>query len=86
MVFADELRNVIPGLRLLTNCGNGSFKSQFKRADRSGAQYALVIGDDEAEQGNVVLKPLRSESAQQVCAQSEAASCLRDLLGLERLA
>jgi len=86
MVFADELRNVIPRLRLLTNCGNGSFKSQFKRADRSGAQYALVMGDDEAEQGNVVIKPLRSESAQQVCAQSEAAGCLRDLLGLERLA
>ncbi len=86
LVFADELRNLIPGLRLLTNCGNGSFKSQFKRADKSGAQYALVMGDDEAEQGNVVLKPLRSESAQQVCTQSETAGRLRDLLGMERLA
>ena len=83
LVFADELRDVIPGLRLLTNCGNGSFKSQFKRADRSGAQYALVIGDDEAEQGNVVLKPLRDESGQQVYAQAETANYLRDLLGLE---
>jgi histidyl-tRNA synthetase len=86
LVFADELRDVIPGLRLLTNCGNGSFKSQFKRADRSGAQYALVIGDDEAEQGNVVLKPLRNESGQQVYAQAETAQCLCELLGLERAA
>ena len=86
LVFADELRDVIPGLRLLTNCGNGSFKSQFKRADRSGAQYALVIGDDEAEQGNVVLKPLRNESGQQVYAQAETVQCLCELLGLERAA
>jgi histidyl-tRNA synthetase len=86
LVFADELRDVIPGLRLLTNCGNGSFKSQFKRADKSGARYALVIGDDEAEQGNVVLKPLRDESGQQVYAQAETAKCLHDLLGLECIA
>ena len=83
LVFAEALRNDLPGLRLLTNCGNGSFKSQFKRADKSGAQYALVIGDDEAEQGNVVLKSLRRESGQQVCARSEAANRLRDLLELE---
>ena len=83
LVFADELRNFLPGLRLLTNCGNGSFKSQFKRADKSGAQYALVLGDDEAEQGNVVFKSLRSESGQEVYAQSEAANRLRDLLELE---
>ena len=86
LVFADELRDVIPGLRLLANCGNGSFKSQFKRADKSGAQYALVIGDDEAEQGNVVLKPLRSESGQKVYTQEETAKRLLDLLELEQTA
>jgi histidyl-tRNA synthetase len=86
LVFADELRDVIPGLRLLTNCGNGSFKSQFKRADKSGARYALVIGDEEAEQGNVVLKPLRDDSGQKVYAQQETAGHLCDLLGLERIA
>jgi histidyl-tRNA synthetase len=86
LVFADELREVIPGLRLLTNCGNGSFKSQFKRADKSGARYALVIGDEEAEQGNVVLKPLRDDSGQKVYAQQETAGHLCDLLGLERIA
>jgi len=86
LVFADELRDEIPGLRLLTNCGNGSFKSQFKRADRSAAQYALVIGDEEAEQGNVVLKPLRDDSGQKVYSQQEAAGQLCTLLGLERIA
>jgi histidyl-tRNA synthetase len=86
LLFADELRDVIPGLRLLTNCGNGSFKSQFKRADKSGARYALVIGDEEAEQGNVVLKPLRDDSGQKVYAQQETAGHLCDLLGLERIA
>jgi histidyl-tRNA synthetase len=65
MVFAEELRNVAPGLRVLTHCGGGSFKSQFKRADRSGAAYALVIGDEEAAQRTVVLKPLR-ETGEQV--------------------
>ena len=53
MVFADELRNAVSGLRVQTNCGGGSFKSQFKRADRSGAAVALVIGDEEAERREV---------------------------------
>jgi histidyl-tRNA synthetase len=65
MVFAEELRNAAPRLRVLTHCGGGSFKSQFRRADRSGAAYALVIGDEEAAQHTVVLKPLR-ETGEQV--------------------
>jgi histidyl-tRNA synthetase len=83
MVFAGELRDAVQGLRLLTNCGGGSFKSQFRRADRSGADLALVIGDDEAERGQVTLKPLRGESAQETLPQSEAAGRLGKLLGLE---
>ena len=84
LVFADELRDALPGLRLLTNCGDGSFKSQFRRADRSGARYALVIGDNEAEQDNVVCKPLRGESGQQVYTQAETAKCLGELLQLQQ--
>jgi histidyl-tRNA synthetase len=83
MVFAGELRDAVKGLRLLTNCGGGSFKSQFRRADRSGARLALVIGDDEAEHGRVTLKPLRGESAQETLAQADAAGRLGRLLGLE---
>jgi histidyl-tRNA synthetase len=83
MVFAAELRDAVKGLRLLTNCGGGSFKSQFRRADRSGAGLALVIGDDEAEHGQVTLKPLRGESPQETLPQAEAADRLGKLLGLE---
>ncbi|MFV1973038.1 MAG: histidine--tRNA ligase [Thiohalobacterales bacterium] len=83
MVFAGELRAMLTGLRLETNCGNGSFKSQFKRADRSGAAIALVIGDDEAAQGQVTLKPLRGEGEQQVLAQQDIASHLGERLDLQ---
>ena len=80
LVLADELRDAIGGLRLQVNCGGGSFKSQFKRADRSGAIYALVLGEDEVEQETVTLKALRSEAAQENIAQSGLAVRVRELL------
>ena len=83
MVFAGELRNTVKGLRLLTNCGGGSFKSQFRRADKSGADFALVIGDDEVERGQVTFKTLRGESTQETLLQADAAERLGSLLGLE---
>ena len=76
----EELRTHLPGLRLQTNCGNGSFKSQFKWADKSGAQLALVMGDDEVAQGNVILKSLRDESGQTTLAQQDVAARLQALL------
>jgi len=65
LILAERLRDQIPGLRLLTNCGGGSFKSQFKKADRSGAGYALVIGEDELNRGVAGVKPLRDKGEQQ---------------------
>jgi histidyl-tRNA synthetase len=82
MVFAETLRAALPGLRLLSNCGNGSFKSQFKRADKSGAAYALVMGDDEVEQGTLLLKPLRSNTDQEILSQREVPARLEELLEL----
>jgi histidyl-tRNA synthetase len=82
MVFAETLRAALPGLRLLSNCGNGSFKSQFKRADKSGAAYALVMGDDEVEQGTLLLKPLRSNTDQEILSQQEVPARLEELLEL----
>ena len=69
MVFAEQLRTALPGLRLQTNCGNGSFKSQFKRADKSGAGVALVMGDDEVAEGTVILKSLRQDADQEILSQ-----------------
>ncbi|MEN8206231.1 MAG: histidine--tRNA ligase [Pseudomonadota bacterium] len=74
MVYAEQLRTALPGLRLQSNCGNGSFKSQFKRADKSGASHALVMGDDEVSQGTVILKPLRSEADQETLLQQDVAA------------
>ncbi|MBT8116464.1 MAG: histidine--tRNA ligase, partial [Gammaproteobacteria bacterium] len=83
LVLADELRDAIDGVRLQVNCGGGSFKSQFKRADRSGAIYALVLGEDEVEQETVTLKALRSEADQENIAQSGLAVRVRELLSDE---
>ncbi|QTQ37438.1 Histidine--tRNA ligase [Aromatoleum petrolei] len=60
---AEALRGY--GFAVLTHCGGGSFKSQMKKADASGAQLAVVIGDDEAAAGEVGLKPLRGPGGQQ---------------------
>ena len=65
LVLAEQVRDALPGLRLLTHCGGGSFKSQFKKADRSGALYALVLGADELAREVIGVKPLRSDEAQE---------------------
>ena len=59
---AEDLRGA--GFDVLWHCGGGSFKSQMKRADASGAQVAVIIGDDEAREGSASLKPLREDAAQ----------------------
>jgi histidyl-tRNA synthetase len=63
--LSEQLRDALPGLRLLVNAGAGSFKSQFKKADKSGAQFALILGDDELAKRVVGCKPLRDDSEQQ---------------------
>ncbi len=63
--IAEQLRDALPKLRIVTNIGGGSFKAQFKRADKSGAQFALVIGEEELQKGEFALKDLRGEQPQQ---------------------
>ncbi|MBD9426594.1 histidine--tRNA ligase [Pseudomonas sp. PDM15] len=63
--LAERLRDAIPGLRLLVNSGAGSFKSQFKKADKSGARFALILGEDELTARVVGCKPLRDDAEQQ---------------------
>jgi len=71
LVMAETLRNTLPELRLICHCGGGSFKSQFKKADRSGARYALVLGEDELARGVIGVKPLREGSEQAEVAPDE---------------
>ena len=62
--LAERLRDLTPDLRLQCHCGGGSFKSQFKKADRSGARFALVLGEGEMAREVVGVKPLRREGEQ----------------------
>ncbi len=61
---AEMLREAIDGISVELNLGGGSFKSQLKRADRSGAEYAVVLGDDEVAEDRAGLKPLRTDEDQ----------------------
>lgn len=62
--LAEQLRDAVPGIRIETNCGGGSFKSQLKRADKSGARYAIILGESETERRLAGLKSLRVEQPQ----------------------
>ena len=64
LVIAEKLRDQLPQLRLVTHCGGGSFKSQFKKADKSDAKMALILGEDELKKGVVGIKHLREEREQ----------------------
>ena len=68
---AETLRGA--GYDVLFHCGGGSFKSQMKRADASGAQVAVIIGDDEAREGSASLKPLREDVPQKRIPQDQLA-------------
>ncbi|MCW8871551.1 MAG: histidine--tRNA ligase [Xanthomonadales bacterium] len=78
LAIAERLREDVPGLRIQSNLGGGSFKAQFKRADRSGASLAVVLGEDEIRQGQATVKPLRSQEAQQQIPLDRLADWLKD--------
>ncbi len=78
LLLAEALRDALPDLRVLVNCGGGSFKSQFKRADKSGARFALVLGEDEVKNGTISLKWLREEHEQQTLAQADVAAFMKE--------
>ncbi|WP_185236402.1 histidine--tRNA ligase [Teredinibacter franksiae] len=69
--LAEYLREHAPYLRVQMNCGGGSFKSQMKKADRSGAEIALILGEDEAQSGEVTVKYLRADEPQQTIKQEQ---------------
>ena len=75
--LGERLRDAVPGLRLQVNCGGGSFKSQFKRADRSGAELALILGEEEIAGGRLGVKPLRGEAAQTALTEPEVIEILK---------
>ncbi len=79
LVAAEALRSACPAARVLSQCG-GSFKSQLKKADRSGAVIALIVGEDEAAAGVVTIKFLREERPQQTLPVADAAALIAQQL------
>lgn len=78
--IAQELRSALPSLKVMSHCGGGNFKKQMKRADKSGALVALVIGDEELAEGVVTVKPLRNNDEQQRIARNALAAFLAELI------
>ena len=78
--ISEALREQIPELRLLVHCGGGSFKSQFKRPDKSGAAVALILGDDELANNSVSIKYLREDKPQQSLVRDALEDFLRKLI------
>ncbi|MCY4428107.1 MAG: histidine--tRNA ligase [Halieaceae bacterium] len=81
ITLAEAVRDQLDGYNILVNCEGGSFKSQLKKADKSGARLAVIIGEREVAARSAGIKPLRGESAEQFSvAQSELAARLQGLL------
>ncbi|WP_200861836.1 histidine--tRNA ligase [Marinobacter sp. EN3] len=80
MALAETLRSELPGRIVVSHCGGGSFKSQMKKADRSGARFAVILGENEVAQATAGLKPLRDDQPQQEIAQADLAAVLAGLL------
>ncbi|GHW97234.1 histidyl-tRNA synthetase [Vibrio cholerae] len=78
MKLAEQLREQVPGLRVMTHFGGGNFKKQFKRADKVGAAIALVLGEDEVAAQTVVVKDLAG-GEQNTVVQAEVAKLLAHL-------
>ena len=78
--LAERLRDALPGRRFELNLGGGNFKTQFRRADRSGAALALILGDDELARGVAALKPLRRDAGQSESPLPELAAAIETAL------
>ena len=85
LIWSEKLRDALPKLKLQLNCGGGSFKSQFKKADKSGAAFAIIIGDEEAQQAQVALKPLRTDAEQSTVNFEQLLATLQHWLNNENL-
>lgn len=79
-LLAEELREAYPNLSIEMNLNGGQFKQQFKRADKTGADIALILGDDEISKQTVGVKPMRSEGHQETVDRKELLSIIDQFL------
>jgi histidyl-tRNA synthetase len=73
---AERLRSELPAKRVILHCGGGNLKKQFKKADKSGAAIALILGDEELARQEITVKWLREDKPQQTLKLSELAQQL----------
>lgn len=78
LLLAERLRDECPELSVLSNCGGGSFKSQMKKADKSGALIAVILGENEIAENTVTVKFLREQKQQQTINQSDISEFLKN--------
>ena len=77
MRLAEQLRDCLPDRKVMVHCGGGSMKSQMKKADKSGAKVALILGENEVNNQTVSLKYLREQREQAELKQSDVAAALQ---------
>lgn len=81
LLLAEQLRDKLTGLRLQVNCSGGNFNKQLKRADKSGARFALLMGEDELKNDTIALKDLRERAGQETIPQKKLVDTLKTVLG-----
>ena len=83
LCLAERLREALPGRSVLVNLGGGNFKNQFRRADKSGAHVALILGEEELNRGVAAVKPLRETAGQSEYPLAEVPARIAALIGGE---
>lgn len=78
IALVEHIRDTLPALRIQLHCGGGGFKNQIKKADKSGARLALILGEDEALNEQITLKYLREDKDQITIKQSELSRFLAE--------
>jgi len=79
-ILAEQWRDLVPDIRMQCHCGGGNFKKQMKRADKSGASVAIILGEDEITTQMATIKYLRERKEQQSMAMSEVPAFLKALI------
>ena len=80
---AEGLRNELPGLSIAAAVSGGSMRSQFRRADRSGARWCVILGEEEFSRSQAAIKDLRSDSAQETVELTKLSQKLGELFGVD---
>lgn len=80
MAVSEQLRDALPQTRITMHCGGGNMKKQLKRADKTGARVALLIGEEEAQNKQVTIKPLRGQQEQVTIALAEVPGSLATMM------